>query len=112
MPLTDASLREFDALPSFGPRTTTPATLHPQALPVDIMDRFPSPVDMSIPITEERNIQLADGIMTFLSLYNHSFMVDFFDLQKPSEFFLRKSKDLYESTELIIKRNTNVVTVR
>ena len=111
-----AELRDFDTLASFWPTTTTPVTpLAPAAPPPDIIDRDPAIVDMSIPISEEddtSHIRLADGIMTFLNLYDPSFMVQFFDLGNRSEFFHREKKDLYESTELIIKRNTNVVTVR
>ncbi|MCJ1281446.1 hypothetical protein MMC26_000765 [Xylographa opegraphella] len=114
MALPNQGLRDFDALPSFWPRNTIPAGPNPPALPLDIEDRYPAEVDMSIPITEEgdtSHIRLADGIATFLIKYNRSFMVQFFDLESPSEFFSRKKKELYESTELIIKRNTNVVTV-
>ncbi|MCJ1381819.1 hypothetical protein MMC17_004930 [Xylographa soralifera] len=114
MPLASEYLRDFDCLPSsFQPRTI-PVIPVPQALPSDIFDRFPHQLDMSIPFTEEvdtSDIRLADGVVTFLNMYSPSFMVQFFDLGNPAEFFCRKTKDLYESTELIIKRNTNVVTV-
>ncbi|MCJ1389851.1 hypothetical protein MMC18_002708 [Xylographa bjoerkii] len=61
--------------------------------------------------SDTTDLRLADGVATFLNLYNPVLMRQLLDPGVPSIFFCRKKVVLHESNELIIKRNTNVVTV-
>ncbi|MCJ1398114.1 hypothetical protein MMC11_001311 [Xylographa trunciseda] len=112
MALASEFLREYDLASSYLPT----ALSLPQILPSkrDTMDGLPHLVDMSIPISEEvdtTNLRIADSVATFLHLYNPAIMNQFLSLDVPSVFFCRKQNDLYESSEMIIKRDINVVTV-